>query len=112
MATHTGLTRSPYDNTNEHMTSFSLTSTSWVVDSGARYHMTSLHLELKSYKPSVHGNIRIADGSYLEVMSKDSVNVFPSGVPTTDAIDLDLPISLCKGKRSCITHHPIQDFIL
>ena len=48
----------------------------------------------------------------MHVISERSVNVFPSGVPTTDAIDLDLPISLCKGKQSCITHHPIQDFIL
>lgn len=70
--------------------------------------MTSLRLELKSYKPSVYGNVCIADGNYMQVMSEGTVNVFPSGVPATDAIDLDLRISLCKGKQSCITHHPIQ----
>lgn len=50
-------------------------SSSWVIDSGATNHITSIRSKFRSYRPVVQGNIRVAYLNYIQVMGEGSTNV-------------------------------------
>lgn len=52
------------------------TSTTWIIDSGASDHVTSLSCSFHTYNPcSGHEKIRIANGSYSPIAGKWSINL-------------------------------------
>lgn len=75
VAAHTILLSTPHSNFVAHMTSMVSPSSTYVIDSRAMDQTTSKRSEFGSYRPSVHGSIRVADGNQSQVMCKGSVNV-------------------------------------
>ena len=68
VAAQTILLSTPHSNFVAHMTSIVSPSSTLVIDSRAMDHTTSKRSEFGSYRPSVHGSIRVADGNQIQVM--------------------------------------------